>query len=344
MKKYIRITLAWLSMVMIVDAEYITLGGRRVWGGYADAKATILAVDADGLPVQGANVKARLFNSKYKDQYQRFVGETGSNGCFVVEGKAISELEWEIEKPGCYKSHGEYDFGEVGRAQKEEVVGGKWQPWNPTLTTVVKQIRSPIPMYAKRISARVPCINVPVGYDLEKGDWVAPFGQGQCSDFTVQVNGQCDENNYRHVQGQICFTNLGEGFSTHRISVDKVGHKIGSSFRWPYQAPTIGYTNVYEYEMKFTPDMAGRISPDDSESKNYILRTRVEFDEVSGGIKKASYSKIAGPITFDFTRDGKIEMYFTYYFNPTSNDRNLEFDPKKNLFENLGEFEQVYEP
>ncbi len=67
MKKYIRITLAWLSMIVIADAEYITLGGRRVWGGYADAKATILAVDADGVPVADANVDARLFNSKYKD-------------------------------------------------------------------------------------------------------------------------------------------------------------------------------------------------------------------------------------------------------------------------------------
>ncbi|MFA6173423.1 MAG: hypothetical protein WC701_07015 [Kiritimatiellales bacterium] len=179
MKKYIQITLAWLSMIAITDAEYVTLGGRRVWGGYADAKATILAVDADGLPVQDADVKARLFNSKYKDGYQRFSGKTSSNGCFVVEGKAISELEWEIEKPGYYKSHGEYDFGEVGRAQKEEVVGGKWQPWNPILTTVVKQIRNPIPMYAKDVKVKVPVLGSAVGFDLLECDWVSPYGRGR---------------------------------------------------------------------------------------------------------------------------------------------------------------------
>jgi len=30
--------------------------------------------------------------------------------------------------------------------------------------------------------------------------------------------------------------------------------------------------------------------------------------------------------------------------NPTPNDRNVEFDPKKNLFTNLSSLEQVREP
>jgi hypothetical protein len=34
---------------------------------------------------------------------------------------------------------------------------------------------------------------------------------------------------------------------------------------------------------------------------------------------------------FDFDR--KIRVSFTYYFNPTPNDRNIEFDPEQNLFE-----------
>lgn len=34
----------------------------------------------------------------------------------------------------------------------------------------------------------------------------------------------------------------------------------------------------------------------------------------------------------------------TYYFNPAVNDRNLEFDPKRNLFNNLKLEEQVRNP
>ncbi len=39
-----------------------------------------------------------------------------------------------------------------------------------------------------------------------------------------------------------------------------------------------------------------------------------------------------------------ICVIFTYYLNPSPNDRNLEFDPKRNLFTNLGEFVTVSEP
>ena len=40
-----------------------------------------------------------------------------------------------------------------------------------------------------------------------------------------------------------------------------------------------------------------------------------------GNIISAQYGKIYG----DF-------LSFTYYLNPTSNDRSIEFDPDKNLF------------
>jgi hypothetical protein len=34
-------------------------------------------------------------------------------------------------------------------------------------------------------------------------------------------------------------------------------------------------------------------------------------------------------------RDGAC-VYFAYYFNPTPNDRNIEFDTEKNLFKGKG--------
>jgi hypothetical protein len=45
---------------------------------------------------------------------------------------------------------------------------------------------------------------------------------------------------------------------------------------------------------------------------------------------------------FDFDPRGRIT--FSYLFNPTANDRNLEFDPKKNLFKNLESGEEIQKP
>ena len=47
-----------------------------------------------------------------------------------------------------------------------------------------------------------------------------------------------------------------------------------------------------------------------------------------GKIISANYTKVVG----DFSFRGTGGVTFTYYFNPTANDRNLEFDPTKNLF------------
>jgi hypothetical protein len=57
-------------------------------------------------------------------------------------------------------------------------------------------------------------------------------------------------------------------------------------------------------------------------------------------VKSALYGKIAGPISCG--AQGYIE--FTYYLNPTPNDRNMESDPTKNLFQNLTDDQQVKAP
>ena len=67
-------------------------------------------------------------------------------------------------------------------------------------------------------------------------------------------------------------------------------------------------------------------------NRNYFFRVRtVKNDE--GNIVSAYYGKIYG----DF-------MQFSYYLNPTPNDRNIEFDPKQNLISSLDALEQVSAP
>jgi hypothetical protein len=37
-------------------------------------------------------------------------------------------------------------------------------------------------------------------------------------------------------------------------------------------------------------------------------------------------------------------LFFTYYYNQTQNDRNMEFDPKRNLLTSLKDSETVRNP
>jgi hypothetical protein len=72
---------------------------------------------------------------------------------------------------------------------------------------------------------------------------------------------------------------------------------------------------------------------------NYFFRVRTILDK-DGNIESALYGKIHG----DFQLDHHGNIGFTYYLNPTPNDRNVEFDPKQNLFKNLPSSEQVRQP
>ena len=77
---------------------------------------------------------------------------------------------------------------------------------------------------------------------------------------------------------------------------------------------------------------------DYEKDNNYIFRIRSE--EEDGKLVKALYGKIHGDIRFD-PREGKAgAISFKYYLNPDYT-RNLEFDPKRNLFKNLKSFERV---
>ncbi len=74
------------------------------------------------------------------------------------------------------------------------------------------------------------------------------------------------------------------------------------------------------------------------------MRTRQKLDE-GGELREALYGKFHGAITVrGIARPELPTLTFIYYLNPTPNDRNMEFDPKRNLFTDLKVGEQVQEP
>lgn len=92
-----------------------------------------------------------------------------------------------------------------------------------------------------------------------------------------------------------------------------------NQFRSDHQSPERGYLHKHEQVTFRKSDSSHKSTR--KEGRNYYFRVRTKLDE-KGDIESAHYGKIYG----DF-------MSFVYFLNPTPNDRNVEFDPKKNLLQ-----------
>jgi hypothetical protein len=211
-------------------------------------------------------------------------------------------------------------------------VGGRWEPWGQTNVLVVRRIVNPIPMYVKRIEARdlvVPAFGVPLGFDLMVGDWVSPHGVGKQSDFVFNLErklGNWTEARIREFDARLSLTFANPGDGIQKISIPAYSPPRGSVFRMPRHAPPNGYDSRADWHLSY--DSRGTVG-ETSDADCYFFRVRSKADS-QGSIESALYGKIQGPVPFGvFTDCCFIKM--VYYLNPTPNDLNMEFDPKRNL-------------
>jgi hypothetical protein len=168
-------------------------------------------------------------------------------------------------------------------------------------------------MYARYIDSEPPLNGKPVGYDFLAGDWVSPNGKGQTADIIfLREYSKRSLNDYDY-KLTVTFPNKGDGIQTF---TEPTGQK-GGGLRSPYEAPGNGYEPVITRVNISHPPAT--LIWDHDPNRIYFLRVKTVLDE-KGNVKSALYGKIYG----DF-------MQFTYYLNPTPNDRNIEFDPKHNL-------------
>jgi len=195
------------------------------------------------------------------------------------------------------------------------------------LTLVLRQKKNPIAMYAKkmRLVTSEPLYNTWVGYDFEKGDFLPPYGKGVVKDIETSYDYQkTDGWNYSY-RLKVRFPNKGDGLVPfYPVTRD-------SDFKSDYLAPESGY----EQEWKFHKISKGQGTPLDTnkdKNRNYYFRIRTQMDD-EGNVASAYYGKLYG----EFTEQ-------SFYFNPTENDRNVEFDIRKNLFKNLPFGERINKP
>lgn len=115
--------------------------------------------------------------------------------------------------------------------------------------------------------------------------------------------------------------------------------RTGSRFRYAPSAASAAdlCCEAGFYRQIFTlPAAAGQTTSqwleESKPGSNYYFRVRTVLDD-KGKVVSTHYGKIYG--RFEFGRYKKAESLYLksgiYYFNPTANDRNVEFDRSKNL-------------
>jgi hypothetical protein len=279
---------------------------------------TLKTVDDVGQSVADAKVWV-----SYDMTTNRMIGLTDTNGIFIAShfGRSV-ELEIHGEKQGYYSFSLQHQLGYYYKTEN----------WNPTISVLLKRIGNPIPMYAKHAEMKLQQVAKPMGFDLEAGDWVAPYGKGFHTDLLFnllhrQIIGRMAYDCYLTVT----FPNQGDG-----LAVAPSEAVTGSEFKTSRKAAENGYQPELDLHYSNTN------SPDSV--FGYFIRVRTVLNP-DGSVNSALYGKIAGNFRFYAgTIAPTSGMGFTYYLNPTPNDRNVEFNPKKNLVKDLKPDEEVSAP
>ena len=263
--------------------------------------------------------------------------DTDTNGIAVLEGKTIWSIPITATKEGYYLSDVDVQTFVWDQEKKGNIYSDQ------EVIIILRPIKYPIPMYAYReIDLRLPQLSTKVGFDLRKGDWVHPYGNGTATDILWEIKGDWENFNNQDSSLILSFPNIGDGI----IPFDIIQQSV---FKSPYEAPLNGYFENRTWRKSRRPDPNNprkRICIDEtSHNENYIFRIGTILD-ATGGVKSAYYGKIYNNPKFaGATLEERYSgLMFSYYFNPTSNDRNLEYDPERNLITGLRPINQPKEP
>lgn len=326
--------------------------------GCASECLYVKVIDDEGCPVANAMVKVgfstsnALFGGGHRydgTDSGRAEARTDTNGNVVVKFNCTSsDFGWHVEADGYYRSesHREHFRGEdvvVPPAFGYVILHEHEKHGEITLY----RKKNPQPMYActREVERQSPIANGKYGFDLECFDWLPPLGNGKIADFYyIRERRDIENVNMAVSKGKgyrlMSFRNGAPNFPAvgdviGRIAFDeKCGAYVrkctgNENFPSTYGADT-NETYVSDIPIRIVAQKGnvwlheGKVV----ESDEYmVIRSRVKCDE-QGKIVSANYSKLIGPVRFGSSVD-----IFQSVFNPRPNDTNLEFDPKRNLYQ-----------
>lgn len=314
-----------------------------------ETELMLTVVDDNGNAIEGVDYWVWYGNpfAPNGEGYE-FIGETDKEGKLFTKAVGPFGVTVRLEKEGFY-SYG------VRPAKDYRILP---QPKKHEETITLRQVLNPVPLHALfNGGGKIPVQNEWIGYDFEQGDWLEPYGKGKQADilfryqskFTGFREAYADdldgtredikrrserigevftEEAFRHEIGK-WYGILEIAFPSKKEGIIKVEEAFvpQNQLHMPHKAPKEGYQPTHRLETVnySNPEKTHYMKlPDDI---GFFLQTRVVLDD-QGEIKSANYAKIYGEFSFD--PRGKVSFY--YYYNPTPNERNLEFDPEYNLF------------
>lgn len=289
----------------------------------SEGSITIVVVDEEGKAMEGIDIGIGFEkNTGSSTKGIPVRGVTDAMGKFTGKHNTLEVVQYRAYKDGYYESSGEYRF-------KNEVAK-KWQPWNPEIKVVLRKIERPVSMYARRFDKVLPLRDKDIGCDLIVNDWVKPYGKGSHSDITFHLKKNYISDDDYNADLFVKFTGRNDGYIKYELNMYN-----GSEFKLPRHAPTDGYQKQFVRHVIKTPTRT--IMDDRNDSIGYVFRVR---SSEPSRLQKPMYGKIHRDIELRAMGPGTAGVAFTYYLNP-DHSRNLEFDPKRNLFRDLKSFERV---
>jgi hypothetical protein len=282
------------------------------------------------MPVSGAEVRGGFEYTDFDSDSYKVLTDT--NGVISASGRLMNIFNCFVKKDGYYESSEVFRWKEA--YSSAELKDGKWQPWNPTIEIVLKEKKNPISLIVRNLKLDVPQLETPYGLDLEIGDWVAPYGKGETVDLLVKAKGHRNQTDFYDWSFglDISFPNDHDGIQKFTFPLNINNNPMGSELKSENLAPESGYETAWS-----CLKVSRGSDTQELDGIGYYLRTRTKYDETRKVITDAVYSKVYGRIGGGMRHNneppfgGSPYIMFTYYMNPTSNDRNVEYDGKNNL-------------
>lgn len=282
------------------------------------AKFTVRVVDVEsGKPITNTIVQTGF--TQKEDSWGLGVGKAtrlkervDKSGQVTFEGESIY-----AGRGGSVSADGYYSQSFEAESKKN-VVLNRWEPWNQLIDVRLRPKKNPVPMVRQSVrNNQIPLFDKPIGFDLEKGDWVKPHGSGLVDDLIITASKV--KTPKEGIRYSIGFSNPLDGIQEYYVP-----ENMRSSYEYPYKAPLEGYTSTFNrYRLLKYPiltDYPANNLKEDGKIR-YIFRVRTQLDN-DGNIVSANYGRIGGEIKMSM----KGALYFSYYFNPNSKCRSLESD------------------
>ena len=324
-----------------------TWQGVSAWAGLAHIETVVLD-EVTGKPIKDVSVcgsfkiKGNLWDSVKGQPSPNFdYGRTDTQGRCKLKGETnCGRVSCFLESgPSAY--YWQHRCG--GHEFKSQNFFGVWQPDNLIVTIKLQRVEHPIPLFVKNIKQNdrkrdlFAEGNGRICFDFLEGDWLPPLGKGKVADveFVRLPHENFGEVEYGGIKGNAYRNSMDVRFIGSDNGLAETTHKSSQTLK-VRRAPDSGYLSEYLCWKGRSKQLKRETSYDMNRCFCFRIRTQRAAD---GTIVEAYYGKIYGDIKFEYKNDpfvpvASVQMF--YYLNPTSLDRNLEWDMQNNLCPNPG--------